>query len=480
MIDALLQGVTRHGAALTNNLGVRTGEVRSEFSRLQQALEATLRALEGHATARQVRPIEDLDTERVRRLVSTGELDQLSSREARYVVLSFLDFPAERVAQLLEARPVLRRAFARQALLRWESSLTRSDWDAYIEVFAGWPPSESPIEAPIPLSEIAGSEGASTAAEAVEADTLLEVHRTIVEDWRLQPSWSLTPHVLVEWMRHRVARRRSLNGSVRELLDGNAQELRALLLPGIVSAAPKRQSTDRVALVHGSPAVQVRAVATLLEARFPQAISLDDTVFGMIEPALLKSTFGDPRAVTTSDGWKRVRVLCTQPYDAFLQGLIREDLALFFRHLMREDDRERFWLKYLGSIRRTVCVLDRDAYWTMDHKLTDEAARAALGRVVCTRSRHLDGTCAFCLFFDDIVMVEFSIKGNAGFLYDRQVFEQRFSSRFQSGEIDTPASLKGKAAERRLVHRGQWQPKMELELLQRGIRSDRQRRGGTS
>ena len=125
-------------------------------------------------------------------------------------------------------------------------------------------------------------------------------------------------------------------------------------------------------------------------------------------------------------------------------------------------------------------MLDRDAYWTMDQKLTDETARAALGRVVCTRSRNLDGTCAFCLFFDDIVMVEFSIKGNAGYLYDRRAFEQRFSARLQSGEIDTPASLKGKAAESRLVHRGEWQPKMELALLQRGIRSDGQRRGGTS
>jgi hypothetical protein len=461
-------------------LGTRTDQVCSGLSLLRRSLDATLRSLEAHATVRQTRAVEDLDAERIRRLVFNGDLDELSSREARYVVLSFLQFPAERLAELLEWRPVLRRAFVRQALLRWESSLTRSDWEDYVEVLGRFAPSESPIEAPLSLREIAGQDGARKAAEAVEAETLGEVHRTVVEDWRLQPSWTLTPHVLLEWMRRSLGTRHALSGPVRELFDSEGDVLRALLLPPPAPTVASGRSTSpssppRRAVTHGSLLVQIRAVATLLEARFSQRMSLDEATFAALEPALLRSTFGDPRTVTISDAWKQVRTLSTQPYDAFLQGLVREDLALFFRHLMREEDRERFWLRYLGSIRRTLCVLDRDAYSALDHKLTGapEATRAALARVVRTRSKNLDGTCAFCLFFDDFVMVEFSVVGNAGYLYDRQDFERQFFSRIQGGEFESPASLKDKrVAKFRLVHQRRWQHEMELELRRYGIKSD--------
>jgi EH_Signature domain len=478
---ALLGSLARLEADLGARLDARTDQVRSELSHLRRSLDETLRTLEAHATARQARPLEDLDAERIRTFVSAGRLDELSSREARYVILSFLEFPSHRLAELLEVRPILRRAFARQTLLRWELSITHPDWESYAEVLEQLSPSESPIDAPLPLRELAGRQGAANAASVLRADTLAEAHRTIVEDWRLQPSWTLTPHALVEWMRRRLSTHEGLSGPVKEFLRSDGEPLRALLLP-LPAPIPSTARTTttlrptRTALTQGSLVVQIRAVATLLEARFSQRPSIDEATFAAVEPALLRSTFGDPRTVTTSDAWSQVRTLCTQPYDAFLQGLVREDLALFFRHLMRADDRERFWLQYLGSIRRTVCVLDRDAYSALDHKLTGaaEAIRAALARVIRTRSGNVDDTCAFCLFFDNFVMVEFSVVGNAGYLYDRQDFEREFLARMHTAQLESPAALKNRSSAKfRLLHHRGWQDDMALELLKRGVRADR-------
>jgi hypothetical protein len=150
---------------------------------------------------------------------------------------------------------------------------------------------------------------------------------------------------------------------------------------------------------------------------------------------------------------------------------------------MREDDRERFWLRYLGSIRRTFCVLDPNAYEVLERKLSgaSEATRSALGRVVRTRSTPIDASSAFCLFFDDFVMVEFSVVGNAGYLYDRRAFEREFLPTIQDGCLTSPASLKNKqAAAFRLIHRRDWQVEMDMQLLSRNVRSDpRPRRGGS-
>lgn len=335
------------------------------------------------------------------------------------------------------------------------------------------------------LKLMASREGASIAASKVEGSTVGEVRQTIVEDWRLQPSWSLTPHILVAWMHRFAAKPQGLLESARELADSRGVSLRALVLPPPANPSTGRGTAPNPATKGpwplGSALSQVRAVAALLEARFSGSRSLDEATFGMLEPLLLRSTFGDPRAVTVSDGWKEVRKLVERPYDEFFQSLVREDLALFFGHLMRADDRERFWLRYLGSIRRTLCVLDPEGLSILDRKLTGapESTRAALGRVVQTRWGHTDKACAFCLFFENHVMVEFSVVGNAGYLYERHTFEQVFLPRISHGTLDSPAALKDqRRTKHRLFHGGRWQQVMSEKLLQLGIEADRPARGG--
>jgi hypothetical protein len=458
-------------------MGARTDQVALQLANLRQALGITLRGLEAHATARQLRHVEDLDVERVRRLVRDGDLGTLSARESRYVILSFSEFTPNRLAALIKLRPYLTRAFMRQMLLQWESSLMRHDWDEYVQLFRDCPRSEAPIETPISVGEVAARDGAKNAAAAVVGRSVAEVYRTVVEEWRLQPSWSLTPHVLIEWMRRRVGARDALNASVGDLCAVDGDALRTLLLPPEASTMARRHSPTVKGLAHGSRTVQIRTIAVLLDGKFGRGSAVNATAFGALEPLFLRSTFGDPRAVTISDAWKEVRALASESYDAFLQGLIRDDLALFFRHLMQADDRERFWLRYLGSVRRTICVLDRDAYWHLERQLAGapEMTRAALQRVIRTQSKNVDGSCAFCLFFDKFVMVEFSIVGNAGYLYDRGVFEERFASRLLRGELPSPGSLKDRAARARLIHRRDWQSVMEFELRRHGIQRDRRK-----
>lgn len=479
-VDGFLELLNRYHVDIPKRLRAQTEEVRSGREHLERALDNALLSVEVHATGRQAQAAESLDVERVRSLVLSGRDSELSPREARYAMVLFLEFPVQGIEQLLESRPALWRTFARQLLLRWETALTHPDWNSYAEIVERMPASLSPVAASVSLSTIVRQEGAWVAAGSVEVRSLGELHRLLVEDWRLQPTWSLTPHILVEWIRRSGREREGLIDSVRELVDPGSEALRALLLPApalsnsVRGVSPARLPIQK-AVAHGSLAVQIRAVAALLTGRFPAAAALDESTFAALEPLLLRSTFGDPRIANVSGAWAKVRTLVPESYDAFLQSLVREDIALFFRYVMREEDRERFWLRYLGSIRRTLCVLDPDAFRSLEQKLAgaEERTRAALGRVVRTPSRQVDGTSAFCLYFDQVVMVEFSNSGNAGYLYDRHIFERDLLKSIQQGTVTSPASLKDREKKNfRLVHRGDWQPKMERELMSHRIRPD--------
>ena len=487
-VSRLLEAVARGDGNLRSRLGARTEEVCEDFIHLRRSLDAALGRLEAHATVRQLRPVEAVDVGKVQKLVATGRLDGLSRREARYIVLSFSDFSTALLRDLLGLRAELWRTFARQLLLRWEVSMERVDWDDYAGVLAGLPPGQSPVDAPIHVKHLASRTGAKDAVAQLAMSTLTAVYKTLVEGWRLQPSWTVTGHILVEWCR-RAGRGRDggLVSSVRELMDTNGALLRALLLPG-----PSAQEVQRnarvdgakkpVATAKGSTLMHVKTAAVMLRARFSPGEGLDEATFSALEPMFLRSTFGDPRTLTVSKAWSDVRAEVPEAYDAFLQGLVRDDLALFFQHLMREQDRERFWLRYLKSIRRTLCVLSPDGYAHLDRRLAgaSETHRAALQRAARTRAADVDGASAFCLFFGEFVMVEFSVRGNAGYLYEGRGFEEEVLAMLRAGGLRSPAALKKleKSGSRgRLVHRQGWQEVMDGALLERGIVPDRRRRG---
>ncbi len=486
-VSRLLEAVAQQDSDLRRRLGARTEEVCEDLTNLRRTLDVALGRLEAHATVRQLRPAEAVDVGKVQKLVAAGKLAALSRREARYVVLSFSEFSPSVLRGLLRVRAELWRTFARQLLLRWEGSLERADWDEYAGLLRLLPGGQSPVDAPIHVERLASRAGATDAVAQLEMSTLAAVHKTLVDEWRLQPSWTVTGHILVEWCRRAGNSRDGLVSSVRELMDTNGEPLRALLLPGSsAQEMPRSVRTDGVgkppATAKGSTAIHVKTTAVMLEARFSSRVALDEGTFSVLEPMLLRSTFGDPRTLNVSKAWSDVRAEVPEAYDAFLQGLVREDLALFFQHLMKEQDREQFWLRYLKSIRRTLCVLSPDEYGRLDRRLAgaSETHRAALQRATRTQAADVDKASAFCLFFGGFVMVEFSVRGNAGYLYEGSGFEEEVLAMLRAGRLRSPAALKkleNSGIRRRLVHRQGWQGLMEGALLERGVVPDRRRRG---
>jgi hypothetical protein len=130
-----------------------------------------------------------------------------------------------------------------------------------------------------------------------------------------------------------------------------------------------------------------------------------------------------------SRGWSKVKTFDEPAYLKFLELLISDDLEIFFAHAMTDVRRKNFWLMYLKSIQRTVCILDRGAYARLTKHLAgaDKKMAAALSRArQFTTKGGPSSAQAFCLYFKSIVIVEFSETGNAMYVYDRGVFEQSF------------------------------------------------------
>ena len=67
-----------------------------------------------------------------------------------------------------------------------------------MQVYGGLPPGQSPVDAPIHVKHLASRTGAKDAVAQLAMSTLTAVYRALVEGWRLQPSWTVTGHILVD------------------------------------------------------------------------------------------------------------------------------------------------------------------------------------------------------------------------------------------------------------------------------------------
>jgi hypothetical protein len=107
---------------------------------------------------------------------------------------------------------------------------------------------------------------------------------------------------------------------------------------------------------------------------------------------------------------------------------------------------------------------------------THKALAAALTRAH-RFGRNGSGPQAFCLYFDRIVVVEFSEIGNAAFLYSRADFERVLESRIRENRLQTHAELKIKTLRlEKVVHaQARWEELTEDKLRRLGILPDRYR-----
>lgn len=286
-------------------------------------------------------------------------------------------------------------------------------------------------------------------------------------------TWSFTANTLASWIYLHCKSPYAFSGAWDAVKQDRTLE--AMLLPPLAASATSWFSREpRPARVSPSVSAHATAVAALMRAA--AATGVESPQWSAFAEGLLKSTFGDPRRPPESTGWRALRARDEPAYLWFLERLITEDITVFFEHAMNDRRRKAFWLRYLRSVRRTVCILNQVVHERLTVRLAGSDAKlaAAMSRALKFAGPN-SGAQAFCLYFDTLVVVEFSDEGNAAYVYDRTVFEKHFERDIFSGQCRGHKDLKSVplAGNRRIRHAGDWEHAAASDLASSRIHPDR-------
>lgn len=461
MTSPLLALQGRLGESIARLDAVDANLARTRLA-VSQALVSHLSLLEEQMETRAAQTLDQLRA-RVIEKVAVGRYDDLTAREARTAVQMLATLTPRQVADLLARRPETWSPFAEGFFRNWDVTMTLPSKDALAGLLSRAPASVSLLHCGVPSATLVSASGPQAVANASLRPSLQDTMKQITL-LGFRPRWSFTAHCIAHASQS-FLQHRGLATVWTEL--ASVPELSAALLPppgqpGRRWFFPTAPSTSR-----GSTGARALFVASVLNTLASRGEEPNDS-FGS---ALLDSEFRDPRIPPESLGWQLVRERAPAAYAAFLERLVREDLSLFFDHAMNEPARGRFWLGYMRSIRRTVCVLGPARYRDLASRIAGSApaVKAALGRV--RRFSADKGVSAFCLYFDNQVIVEFSDTGNAAYVYPRAVFDSQLEPLVMANRLKAHDELKRKSLTvARINHSSGWQDSARNLLLGLGVR----------
>jgi hypothetical protein len=414
----------------------QTRRVQQAFDGLAQRLVVAGARMRQRGDRRLLRPAVQVDAEHVRALVSAGRLSDLTTREGRFVGRNYAEFPTAKLLDLLALRPNLARTLLRQLLAQWHAIVEDPQRSQAVgPLLVALAETKGVISAPIELLMLFTLDAPAACARALKAHNLLEAQTILADEWLFNRTWPLTGFILSALLLGAGSTAFVVDDAVGRLVgQPDHEDLRRLLLPVVTGSAPVAGTH----LALGPRATRWRFVSSLLQARFGARPTVSEAAFSRIEPYLVDGQFGDPRVGADSEDWSAVKRLAPVSFQAFFESLVRGDLEFFFARAMSEPDRKRFWLGYTKSIRRTVAFLDAKVHTSLRAELREEGGPflAALRRARPTRWDGPPGLSAFCLFFDTLVAVEFSITGNALFIYERSHFEREILPAVEGKGVD--------------------------------------------
>jgi hypothetical protein len=183
------------------------------------------------------------------------------------------------------------------------------------------------------------------------------------------------------------------------------------------------------------------------------------------------SRMGDPRLPDRAVNW---RTLPDEARARFVSWIAGETLQFFFETLVPRNDENRrradFWLQY---VRRSRNLRDFQVAVSREDESKIKAIRAKT-MPSYSRMKSWDSTSAFLMAFqgygEDYVIIEFSETGNAAYIYEKSVFEQK-GARMRSPTYGLNKDLKRMAEVRqRIVHVGSWENAARSRLAELGIK----------
>ncbi|MCX5748016.1 MAG: EH signature domain-containing protein [Proteobacteria bacterium] len=393
--------------------------------------------------------------------------DALSFADRRYAAKQFEHATPLQMQALLAVDPSRWETLASECFRRFEEFRGAKDYSGFVRLLKSAPADVAVLHGSHSVETMFSSDGPMRVAKSITAKDLC-VARDALVALGFHPRWEYTAIALARWADAKASRAITLwDALVRDI------QLQAMLLPPIKGVNRTWFSADpRPANYPLSKVAQAIFVAAIFRSNGL------DRYWGELTEKLLASDFGDPRLVPISAGWKEMNASDPACYLWFLEFLVTQDLEVFFQHVMSDPRRDRFWRRYLQSIRRTVCVLDRDTHRSLTTKFgaADAALSGAMSRAkVFTTKR--SGVHAFCLFFDRIVIVEFSEQGNAAYVYDRATFDRLFEGDLHVNQVANHNALKVKSsALGRVLHMGaNWEDSAVGQLDALGVYLDRTR-----
>lgn len=452
-----LDEVGERQKVVLTGLGIFQQQIEDGMRQLVLSVEAAQQRADDREPERLVRMRQTLDVPAVLKKLQARDFSSLTRREKRAVPGLWLEVGPKDMAWFLDQSPESLPRLVRQRLRDWSSSedaASRRDWARLV----GQRALEKSVlrwALPMAVEEALGADGPRVLAEHWLSHPLVDVVE-MLKNAGLKPGVPYAGHVIAKHLRQRLKVRKDVSEGLKFLVD----------TPLGWSWMP-HNNTDDVA-VSAPLEARVAVVSAALECWAHGQVAPD--VRGRLEERLIirDSVFGDPRLTTLTQGWDAVRKVEQAAFDAFLTALIQQDLEFFFERAMHEQDRRRFWLNYLGSIRRTTCWLDSMTYDALKSRL---ATLPAEQQAAFRRAKRLPkgDVSAFELSFGRYVAVEFSKTGNATYLYEQ---ERESTQVLRHGAVERASDLKSLGASR-LVHASGWQLRFEQALLDLGIRKDR-------
>ncbi len=464
----LAQSLEKQGEAAVSAMENDADEAQKSISSLEMRLRELLRGVDARDAAREARTRAEIDVGVLKTKVSEQRWSELRGAEVRAVARLFREFEVRQLRPFLNEYPAQWRQYLRSLIRAWSfrrfepaQSGGEKEFDAYAVLSSAaprdaWPLNELPIERPILLMR----DGPMRLAGATSVRTL-PLLAAQLSSAGLPQSCELFAACLAGTLVLKENRSLEVGSDVQWMMSD--PDIVALLMPPRRSAKKSRPDLQ---------VLQARVVAALLGCRLKSLMT--DGEFELLERQLLSSDceFGDPR-MGTSQGWKMVTAIDKPAFDSFLEMLIRTDLRFFFHFAMKDKAREEFWLLYLKSLRRTVCFLD--AISQREFLRTRDRIKPELlpdFQLAFDRARKLEQgrVSAFCLYFDDFVVVEFSETGHAVYVYERDLFEKHVTI---DQKLFSANELKQLPIEsERLIHRGDWRPKFFAFLRRRRVQLD--------
>ncbi len=196
----------------------------------------------------------------------------------------------------------------------------------------------------------------------------------------------------------------------------------------------------------------------------PLVEQIEELHEGLKQLALTK--LGDLRNPTNAARWLGIKDAAK---DEFIKWLSRGEIEFFFDHVLPEGadphGRKDFWLRYVGQVRQSRALLnkeDRDRFRLLPVKVKEKIGSFGL----------IEGTSsAFLLDFGAVLAIEFSVAGNACFIYERAMTPRIVPEFWTAGAFSNFQLKKNKYSVERVIHRrGIWTQHLSQTLAGFGIR----------